>query len=648
MAIPLTLRVHRAGELIATREYHREIIKIGRLATAQLCLDDPRVSRIHAVIEAGADGFSITDMGSVEGTYVNGKRISKATLSSGDAILVGDTRIEFVAGVAAADETSTAEHVAPVEAPAAPVAPAVQASPVAVAAPEAVAAVEAPKVAAVEPAAPAPRNEAVAAGPANEALPNRVRPQVAVGASDRAFPLPVPWPREQGHRTLALDLRFFWGDKQLAAGSFADDETEITVGDVKDVSFTLEAGNLPGPAFPIARKVDGAWHVRFGATMDGELVHEGKVERLGDLARARKATPVGDGIAELELPTDGAVWVDLGNIRAELCFRPKSKALVVPLAQRIDYGFMNLFLAVFALFTAGIIAFNNTPRDLDVTADDLFSNQARFTKLLLTPPERRQSPFLEKLALQAPEGEGVKAPGAEGKAGRRDAPERNTRSAPKAIKPDDKEIIKNQGILSMLGSGGNSGLSTILGKGGLGGDLKGAIGGITGASVGDAHGFGGLGLKGTGLGGGGEGTTVGVGAIGTKGRGGGMGDYGKGAGDMGRKASSEVRIDNSSVLIVGYDRELVRRVVSSHNSQLRYCYENELIRNPKLEGRIAISWVITGDGSVAQASVSQTSMNNSKVENCLLARVRGWQFPPPKGGGIAKITYPFLFKPPAS
>ncbi len=689
MAVPLTLRVYRGAELVATREFHRDIIKIGRLATAHLSVDDPRVSRIHAVIEVGAGGFAVIDMGSVEGTFVNGRRISKATLSSGDSIVVGDTRIELLVGEASMHEAPPAPAEVVTSAPAAAAGGAPAPVPLAVAgasAPAPVAASGAPAKAVAAgddlpaPAAGAAPPEGSAAGsgattppapgtpacdpaevgtgatPGPEPLlaqapgtighESRAAGTAQAGASGRlprGFSRPIPWPRDAVGHDLALDLRFFWGDKQLGAGSFSDDEL-VTVGDDEAASFILEAGNLPKQPFPLAARVDGSWQLRFGPSMDGELIRDGKVEKLAELVRLRKARPVGEGgLMEVEIPEDGAAWVDLGNIRAELCFRPKTKPIVIPLAQRVDYAFMNLFLVVFALFAGGIIAFSNAPKGVDVTADDLFTNQARLTRLLLMPPEPRQNPFLERLKLQAPDGETVKAPNTEGKMGKSDAPERATRSAPRAIKPDDKEIVKNQGILAMLGSGSNSGLSTIFGKEGLGGDLKGAIGGITGA-VGDAHGFGGLGLKGTGLGGGGVGTTVGVGAIGTKGRGGGVGDYGKGAGGLGKKASSEVTIDTSSVLVVGYDRELVRRVVQSHHSQLRYCFENELIRNPKLGGRVLVKWVITGDGSVSNASVAATTMNNSKAESCMVSRVRSWKFPPPKGGGIASISYPFVFR----
>src|SRR5215471_4569083 len=106
MAIPLTVKVYKGDQLVATKEYDRDIIKIGRLASAHLCLDDDKVSRVHSVIEVGANGaISIVDMGSAEGTYVNGKRVNKGAVSSGDEIRIGDTviRIEPRASDAAAN-----------------------------------------------------------------------------------------------------------------------------------------------------------------------------------------------------------------------------------------------------------------------------------------------------------------------------------------------------------------------------------------------------------------------------------------------------------------------------------------------------------------------------------------------------------------
>src|SRR5687768_15313489 len=110
MPVPLTLKVFKGDNLVTAKDFERDIIKIGRLASAHLCLEDEKVSRIHAVIEVAADGsLSIIDMGSVEGTFVNGKRVNKGTLQSGDEISLGGTRIQLEVRTGAADAAAPAE-----------------------------------------------------------------------------------------------------------------------------------------------------------------------------------------------------------------------------------------------------------------------------------------------------------------------------------------------------------------------------------------------------------------------------------------------------------------------------------------------------------------------------------------------------------
>src|SRR5512138_745637 len=94
MPTPITLKVFRGDELVRSEQFNREIIKIGRLASAHLCLDDEKISRIHSVIEVSPDGnLSIIDMGSAEGTFVNGKKVSRGALRLGDQITLGGLRI---------------------------------------------------------------------------------------------------------------------------------------------------------------------------------------------------------------------------------------------------------------------------------------------------------------------------------------------------------------------------------------------------------------------------------------------------------------------------------------------------------------------------------------------------------------------------
>jgi hypothetical protein len=168
-----------------------------------------------------------------------------------------------------------------------------------------------------------------------------------------------------------------------------------------------------------------------------------------------------------------------------------------------------------------------------------------------------------------------------------------------------------------------------------------------GATVGDSFGFGGLGVRGTGAGGGGAGETVGIGGIGTKGRGGGLGGYGQGVGALGRKTDREVAITAGNATVIGsIDKELIRQVIKEHAAQIRFCYEEQLAVNPKLAGKVSINWTIDADGNASNANVVKdgTSMVDDKVHQCMMARIVSWQFPKPKGGGIAVITYPWILR----
>jgi pSer/pThr/pTyr-binding forkhead associated (FHA) protein len=67
--------------------------------SSEVFLDDVTVSRRHAEIEVGADGVVLRDLGSLNGTYVNRRRIeAEERLQSGDEIQVGKFRLVYLAG----------------------------------------------------------------------------------------------------------------------------------------------------------------------------------------------------------------------------------------------------------------------------------------------------------------------------------------------------------------------------------------------------------------------------------------------------------------------------------------------------------------------------------------------------------------------
>lgn len=73
---------------------HERMI-IGRLRSCEICLEDINVSREHAALQHGPEGWTITDLDSTNGTFVNGERISRALLKDGDVITVGVSELVF-------------------------------------------------------------------------------------------------------------------------------------------------------------------------------------------------------------------------------------------------------------------------------------------------------------------------------------------------------------------------------------------------------------------------------------------------------------------------------------------------------------------------------------------------------------------------
>src|SRR5258706_15382089 len=98
--LALTFKIYRGDQLVREETLTQGVIKIGKVPSAHLRIDDESVSRMHAVVEVTGGDINLIDLGSTRGTFVNGKRINKATLRSGDWITLGDTRVELAIGAA--------------------------------------------------------------------------------------------------------------------------------------------------------------------------------------------------------------------------------------------------------------------------------------------------------------------------------------------------------------------------------------------------------------------------------------------------------------------------------------------------------------------------------------------------------------------
>lgn len=66
---------------------------IGRSSGAEFMVDAALVSRLHCRLTAGATELQVHDLDSTNGTFVNGKRVTRASLKEGDELAVG--RVTF-------------------------------------------------------------------------------------------------------------------------------------------------------------------------------------------------------------------------------------------------------------------------------------------------------------------------------------------------------------------------------------------------------------------------------------------------------------------------------------------------------------------------------------------------------------------------
>jgi pSer/pThr/pTyr-binding forkhead associated (FHA) protein len=97
-------RIERPGQYLVfeeggeTRvcELAGEWTRIGRSLAADVRLDDPTISRRHALIVRGPDGLRVMDDRSLNGVFVNDDRVEWRTLVDGDEIVVGRYRLHFL------------------------------------------------------------------------------------------------------------------------------------------------------------------------------------------------------------------------------------------------------------------------------------------------------------------------------------------------------------------------------------------------------------------------------------------------------------------------------------------------------------------------------------------------------------------------
>ena len=625
---PVTLRLTTAEGAVRDVALTEEMLILGSGPAAGLRVHDPAVSSLHLLLKRHRDTVLAIDLASEAGTHVGDTPLQAPRgLRHGDVIRLGRSRLTVYFGAVPASAPSVSGHASlPRHEPFVP--------------------------RGSMPSGPAPRVHGAAALAMNPVPVPRVLPvrHAAVPRAEASAwklllgPLPAALAPTEKQRVLQAAL--VWGDQLLGVEHLSDAEPLIVGEDEEASTFQVFHPHL-GKAFELARVDRGQLRVTVpeGAewtVFDG--VHPVAIADIRDEGRLK----LGASGSEVLLPRlRESVRVRLGRLSLLLRWvRPARRAGVLPGGWE-TLRFTTMLLGSATLLFSLIVAVQTAPPVRPGSWDSLAESQ-HWISLVRRPPPPPPRPKVGEKKEDAGAEEGKAAPEESGKVGKTEATQKEAEASKKgspAVDPSAREANRTRAFRSgLLGALKGQAISDVVGPGSAGTGMNQAIGGLKvgTAEHGTQQGFGGMGARGMGLGGGGEG--LGIGGAGTVGMGQGSGGYGQV--DLGGRKKDSVRIIPGQTTVVGgLAREVIARVIQEHQSEIKYCYEVQLNRNPSLAGKVTVLFTIDGTGTVADGQVSETTLHNADTEKCMLAKIRRWKFPEPAGNGIVKVNFPWIFKP---
>jgi pSer/pThr/pTyr-binding forkhead associated (FHA) protein len=683
----ISFRIFLNDQLVDTRSFDQDVIKVGRLASSHLRLEDASLARMHAVIEVGVDGnVRLIDLGSNTGTRINGQLVDRnQAMRDGDVIEVGSYRLE----AAIAEARTISEHVT-IERPSAPsvspsVAPRVDIE---------LSKIEDANTQVAEVVTSYARSVLdVAHVGQTRSRRNSSLPMMAFGGALMlgglglfGYEVSQPWEQYNAQVTEAQKLRreappapglgtgslgmflALLGLVPFVAGGMRRRETGLDaylIGEGTEANFKVRGADLPDPAATalVSRTADG-YALAFTPSMEGSVELGEQSVSLAELVASGRAM-ASEGAYRYMLPRGAKAKVMHGDVRFDVSL--VNRGAIVAGRGEIDWPFWTYFGGTATLGTAFYLLMRSMPDD--AMAMQVADNEAsaRFASYFHQADELNQDEPVEveedkPSDEKAQSGEtGKRASGAEGQMGDRN---QRSNSGAFAIKGPHNSVpqlarihdpiasARDAGILGILAQQDRHFLASIDGGAfAVGQDDEDIWGNVMGVEHAGAYGTGGLGLIGSGKGGGGvAGGLIGMGNHGLIGHGNGTGglyhgnEGGKGGvigfGERKEKVPTP-RVGKGSVT-GDIDKDMIRRIVRAHLNEVRSCYNSGLTRNPNLEGRVTVQFSIIGTGKVASSVVQENTTKDSSVGDCIAKAVKRWSFPRVGKGGTALVSYPFL------
>ena len=606
----ISFSVYYAGKLVREVSFERPIINVGKLSTSNLRLDDINVSRKHAVIERRDTGeWRVTDLGSTNGTTVNGRRITQAVLKDGDRALVGNTTLVVHydrAGVGGDDR-------------------------------------------------PAARVEEIK------------------GLGENSF---YAEDKQEEGDDWVLEIALLWGETVLSIEHW-EKPAEVVVGELKGCRFSIPEEALGVTSYPLVVPHRGKFGLNLSNRLfQGDVLADGSVMPIGELEKMDKLE---GGLLVVDRPLrarlrlgEFILLVSYGHMPA----RPR----VSPLGS-IDYT-PHIYVALSAIVHLAFLVFlrlmppeqlmSRADRDerrlkmielmkvaqleqeeeeeedelekklekdaekkdkLEVSATEVVEPQAKPKDTLLNKLAKKRDKRLEdEMAQLTPEERQKRAREMAQTAGAAKVLNEQSALLKSLLDQSEQMMVDNRRITALTSTGGE-GTTGLAGAGAID-----PFGGTLGSAGNDS--FAGSSSIGGRIPGGGEPGADGI-----------MSDLGKNSGKrslddirMAERKVTPVAIASSAKVSGRLDRETVQSIIRRNLSGIKWCYQDALQRNPKLKGKVNLSFTILPSGKVQNPNALNPSITDAELLGCIKRKMGRWRFPSPKDGGVVKVSYPLILK----
>ncbi len=665
MKKPVFLRIYRDGQLVGVKQFEKDQISFGRSESVDVHLDAEEVSPIHAVIDERDTGYFLCDLGSESGTRKNEQTVLDDRVESGEEIHIGPFSILFHVGIPKP------------KAPPAALSEELDAASVKRSSQKMKDAEEAKagsltqdglaKVVVPKDIESVTRDAEVGEKGVSTQKGKVIGTFAPPSAFDDLNKVIKPG------KGPVVEVIVAWRERVIESRHFAGHKV-ITIGSHEGCNIILPAVEGGKNRRPFLKLLGNRALVYFTTEMRGDFFEGDVRTSLQDLERMGKLGRAGSHYT-LELGQGEMVRIDLHWDMISVFVRFVSDCPRVVPAPLLDFTPSELASVVIAFLFSLILGFYVSVYTPDVEEKE--DEPERIAKFIMNPPRTRyvvkqRVEVSDRQAAPTAKSEEPKPDAKPGKSAPKVENQKPGMASQMRPKPGKKTTISSMkqggskktsttegfnkpavtpkkdvsefGLLSVLG---NKGIRSQIDKSATGsGDLVGLSDTKTGkAGFAEDRAGSDVGYRIKDVGKGGTGTaSVGVSDIKTKGSGG-LGLEGSGlGGGLGSKENVTIEAGGEEEDFVGsIDREAVRRVVRKRLKELQFCYVRALKGRSNLQGKVVFEWVIGDQGRVVDVKVKNSNLGHSGAEKCMEDRLKNWRFPSPPANMEAVVVYPFLF-----